>query len=121
MNADGGREVLGVDVASDEDGAGWLAFCQSGDRRLHQVRGRGPPRQSSLTHRCQDVWPVHDQEDEQPELSAVEAQQESHRLITDAVARAQHHYRTNQTDRPGELDAIESANTPKTHHPQDLS
>jgi putative transposase len=29
VNADGGREVLGVDVASDEDGAGWLAFLRS--------------------------------------------------------------------------------------------
>src|ERR671934_2652745 len=26
VNADGQREVLGLDVASDEDGAGWLAF-----------------------------------------------------------------------------------------------
>jgi hypothetical protein len=25
VNADGGREVLGVEVTSDEDGAGWLA------------------------------------------------------------------------------------------------
>ena len=29
VNADGGREVLGVDVTSDEDGAGWLAFLRS--------------------------------------------------------------------------------------------
>src|ERR687894_442993 len=29
VNADGGREVLGVDVCSDEDGAGWLAFLRS--------------------------------------------------------------------------------------------
>ncbi|MFG1892389.1 IS256 family transposase, partial [Micromonospora sp. NPDC049051] len=29
VNADGAREVLGVDVASDEDGAGWLAFLRS--------------------------------------------------------------------------------------------
>jgi putative transposase len=29
VNADGQREVLGVDVASDEDGAGWLAFLRS--------------------------------------------------------------------------------------------
>jgi putative transposase len=29
VNADGGREVLGLDVASDEDGAGWLAFLRS--------------------------------------------------------------------------------------------
>ncbi len=27
VNADGQREVLGVDVASDEDGAGWLGSC----------------------------------------------------------------------------------------------
>src|SRR5216683_944269 len=26
VNADGHREVLGIDVASGEDGAGWLAF-----------------------------------------------------------------------------------------------
>jgi transposase-like protein len=29
VNADGSREVLGLDVASDEDGAGWLAFLRS--------------------------------------------------------------------------------------------
>jgi putative transposase len=29
VNADGGREVLGLDVASDEDEAGWLAFLRS--------------------------------------------------------------------------------------------
>ena len=29
VNADGGREVLGLNVASDEDGAGWLAFLRS--------------------------------------------------------------------------------------------
>ncbi|MGI5149409.1 IS256 family transposase [Plantactinospora sp. CA-294935] len=29
VNADGGREVLGLDIASDEDGAGWLAFLRS--------------------------------------------------------------------------------------------
>src|SRR5256886_4505011 len=29
VNADGQREVLGVEVASDEDGAGWLAFLRS--------------------------------------------------------------------------------------------
>jgi putative transposase len=29
VNADGGREVLGLDVASDEDGAGRLAFLRS--------------------------------------------------------------------------------------------
>ncbi|MER6596804.1 IS256 family transposase, partial [Micromonospora purpureochromogenes] len=29
VNVDGQREVLGVDVASDEDGAGWLAFLRS--------------------------------------------------------------------------------------------
>jgi hypothetical protein len=29
VNADGGREVLGVEVTSDEDGAGWLAFPRS--------------------------------------------------------------------------------------------
>jgi transposase-like protein len=28
VNADGGREVLGLDVASGEDGAGWLAFLR---------------------------------------------------------------------------------------------
>jgi transposase-like protein len=28
VNADGGREVLGLDVCSDEDGAGWLAFLR---------------------------------------------------------------------------------------------
>ena len=28
VNADGQREVLGLDVASDEDGAGWLAFLR---------------------------------------------------------------------------------------------
>jgi len=26
VNADGHREILGLDVTSDEDGAGWLAF-----------------------------------------------------------------------------------------------
>src|SRR4051812_42334214 len=29
VNADGGREVLGLEVSSDEDGAGWLAFLRS--------------------------------------------------------------------------------------------
>jgi transposase-like protein len=29
VNADGHREVLGMDVASSEDGAGWLAFLRS--------------------------------------------------------------------------------------------
>jgi putative transposase len=29
VNADGHREVLGLDVASQEDGAGWLAFLRS--------------------------------------------------------------------------------------------
>ena len=29
VNADGGREVLGLDVSSDEDGAGWLAFLRA--------------------------------------------------------------------------------------------
>ena len=29
VNADGQREVLGLDVASGEDGAGWLAFLRS--------------------------------------------------------------------------------------------
>jgi putative transposase len=29
VNADGGREVLGLDVGSTEDGAGWLAFLRS--------------------------------------------------------------------------------------------
>jgi transposase-like protein len=29
VNGDGGREVLGLDVASPEDGAGWLAFLRS--------------------------------------------------------------------------------------------
>jgi transposase-like protein len=29
VNADGGREVLGLDVCSEEDGAGWLAFLRS--------------------------------------------------------------------------------------------
>ncbi|WP_433221082.1 transposase [Dactylosporangium sp. CS-047395] len=29
VNADSGREVLGLDVRSDEDGAGWLAFLRS--------------------------------------------------------------------------------------------
>lgn len=28
VNADGHREVLGVDVTSSEDGAGWLAFLR---------------------------------------------------------------------------------------------
>ena len=35
VNADGGREVLGLDVASGEDGAGWLAFLRS-------LTARGP-------------------------------------------------------------------------------
>jgi transposase-like protein len=29
VNADGHREILGIDVASSEDGAGWLAFLRS--------------------------------------------------------------------------------------------
>jgi putative transposase len=29
VNAEGGREVLGLDLASGEDGAGWLAFLRS--------------------------------------------------------------------------------------------
>ena len=28
VNADGQREILGIDVASSEDGAGWLAFLR---------------------------------------------------------------------------------------------
>ena len=28
VNADGRREILGLDVASAEDGAGWLAFLR---------------------------------------------------------------------------------------------
>jgi transposase-like protein len=35
VNADGQREVLGLDVANDEDGAGWLAFLRS-------LTARGP-------------------------------------------------------------------------------
>lgn len=29
VNVDGHREVLGLDVAASEDGAGWLAFLRS--------------------------------------------------------------------------------------------
>ena len=29
VNADGNREVLGLDVVTSEDGAGWLAFLRS--------------------------------------------------------------------------------------------
>ena len=29
VNGDGGREVLGLEIASSEDGAGWLAFPRS--------------------------------------------------------------------------------------------
>jgi putative transposase len=29
VNADGTREILGIDVVSAEDGAGWLAFLRS--------------------------------------------------------------------------------------------
>jgi putative transposase len=29
VNADGHREILGIDVATTEDGAGWLAFLRS--------------------------------------------------------------------------------------------
>ncbi len=29
VNADGHREILGIDVATAEDGAGWLAFLRS--------------------------------------------------------------------------------------------
>ena len=29
VNADGTREILGIDVASAEDGAGWLAFLSA--------------------------------------------------------------------------------------------
>lgn len=32
VNADGHREILGLDVASSEDGAGWLAFLRSWSR-----------------------------------------------------------------------------------------
>jgi transposase-like protein len=39
VNSDGHREVLGVDVATTEDGAGWLAFFRSlVARRLTGVR-----------------------------------------------------------------------------------
>jgi putative transposase len=39
VNGDGGREVLGLDVASTEDGAGWLAFLRSlTERGLGGVR-----------------------------------------------------------------------------------
>ena len=29
VNGDGKRQILGLDVASSEDGAGWLAFLRS--------------------------------------------------------------------------------------------
>lgn len=39
VNADGYRGILGIDVASSEDGAGWLAFLRSLTARgLHGVR-----------------------------------------------------------------------------------
>jgi transposase-like protein len=55
VNADGQREVLGVDVASDEDGAGWLAFLRSLTARgLSGRRYRAPrhrPRRPARLHR----------------------------------------------------------------------
>ena len=33
VNADGCREILGIDVTSSEDGAGWLAFLRAAPRR----------------------------------------------------------------------------------------
>jgi Transposase, Mutator family/Integrase core domain len=42
VNADGDREVLGVDVCAEEDGAGWLAFLRSLTARgLSGVRIQG--------------------------------------------------------------------------------
>jgi putative transposase len=39
VNADGKREILGLDVASSEDGAGWLAFLRGlAARGLHGVQ-----------------------------------------------------------------------------------
>jgi putative transposase len=40
VNADGHREILGLDVASSEDGAGWLAF-------LRGLAARGPVRRAA--------------------------------------------------------------------------
>jgi putative transposase len=40
VNADGHREVLGVDVTSAEDGAGWLAFF--GDLSVRGLSGVSP-------------------------------------------------------------------------------
>lgn len=57
VNADGHREVLGVQVTSSEDGAGWLAFWRdltarglSGGQARHQRRPRRPDR-SDRRHR----------------------------------------------------------------------
>jgi len=49
VNADGHREILGLQVTSGEDGAGWLAFFCPGPDRPWPVRGgpghlRCPPR-----------------------------------------------------------------------------
>jgi putative transposase len=40
VNADGYREVLGLDVVADEDGAGWLAFLSYGTVRDYVTRQR---------------------------------------------------------------------------------
>jgi Transposase, Mutator family len=57
VNADGHREILGFDVTSAEDGAGWLAFfrglvtaarrCGAGDLRRALLAGRPHPRHPS--------------------------------------------------------------------------
>ena len=42
VNADGGREVLGLDVASGEDGAGRLAFLETQIPTSSKTSGAGP-------------------------------------------------------------------------------
>ena len=41
VNAEGQREILGMDVGASEDGAFWLAFLRSADRSGAQRGGTG--------------------------------------------------------------------------------
>jgi putative transposase len=56
VNADGHREILGVDVTSSEDGAGWLAFLRGmvarGLSGVALVTSDDPPAWSPRSPRC---------------------------------------------------------------------
>jgi hypothetical protein len=41
VNADGNREILGLEVTTSEDGAGWLALAEQNDEWAEQRRYMG--------------------------------------------------------------------------------